>query len=104
MQKNEHITHVHHYHLKLPCSCKKVTDYTFVVCVGEIPEDILENCTTTNIQNDNQTHRTPTNNELLTLKVKCFEKELDISNKKLTKYLDTVSAQTDNGNGNLTMR
>ena len=79
--------------------------YVCSLCVGEIPEDILENCATTNIQNDNQTNRTPTTNELLTLKVKCLEKELDISNQKLTKYLgteykkneNTVSAHTDNG-------
>ena len=96
--KNEHITHVHHYHIKLPCSYKKVTDYTFAVYVLEKFLKIYWRI----VGNDNQTNRSPTNNELLTLKLKCLEKELEISNKKLTEYLETEykkneNAQTDNG-------
>ena len=67
--------------------------YVCSLCVGELDEDILRNCTakstehlTLSMQTNNQLNFRTSNEELLKHKVGYLEKELAISNSKLAKY------------------
>ena len=67
--------------------------YVCSLCVGEIDEEILGNCTeqstehtSLNMRTKHQLNVKTSNEELLEHKVRYLEKELAISNRKLAKY------------------
>ena len=77
--------------------------YVCSLCVGEIDEEILGNCTekstehtSLNMRTNHQLNIKTSNEELLEHKVRYLEKELAISNRKLVKYKqDEMKNSTD---------